>query len=176
MNVSGLQFKKPLELEQDIVATLAETTLPPERLELELTETSFMGTSAVHDDVLLRLRKSGLRIAIDDFGNGYSSLDYLSRYPVDRIKIAQNFVTDLTAASSSATIVKAAIGMAHDLGLDVIVEGLETAEQLELIRSFNGHKVQGFYFSKPLPAADVAALLRTGKISPARVVAIEAAI
>ena len=176
VNVSGLQFKKPLELEQDIVATLAETTLPPERLELELTETSFMGTSAVHDDVLLRLRKSGLRIAIDDFGNGYSSLDYLSRYPVDRIKIAQNFVTDLTAASSSATIVKAAIGMAHDLGLDVIVEGVETAEQLELIRSFNGHKVQGFYFSKPLPAADVAALLRTGKISPARVVAIEAAI
>jgi diguanylate cyclase (GGDEF)-like protein/PAS domain S-box-containing protein len=176
VNVSGLQFKKPLELEQDIAATLAETTLPPDRLELELTETSFMGTSGVHDGVLLRLRKTGLRIAIDDFGNGYSSLDYLSRYPVDRIKIAQNFVIDLTTGSSSATIVKAAIGMAHDLGLDVIVEGVETAEQLELIRSFNGHKVQGFYFSKPLAAADVEALLRTGKISPARVVAIEGAI
>ena len=175
VNVSGLQFKKPLELEQDIAATLAEATLPPERLELELTETSFMETSSVHNDVLLRLRKAGMRIAIDDFGNGYSSLDYLSRYPVDRIKIAQNFVSGLTTGSAGATIVKAAIGMAHDLGLDVIVEGVETAEQLELIRSFSGHKVQGFYFSKPLPAADVAALLRMGTISPARAVAIEAA-
>jgi EAL domain-containing protein (putative c-di-GMP-specific phosphodiesterase class I) len=167
VNVSGLQFRKPLELEQNIAATLAETALSPELLELELTETSFIGASRGHDDVLLRFRKAGLRIAIDDFGNGYSSLDYLSRFPVDRIKIAQNFVFNLTAGSRSALIVKASIGLAHDLGLDVIVEGVETAEQLELIRSFGGHKVQGFYFSKPLPAGEMAALLRAGKMSPA---------
>jgi diguanylate cyclase (GGDEF)-like protein/PAS domain S-box-containing protein len=167
VNVSGLQFRKPLELEQNIAAILAETALSPELLELEITETSFIGASRGQDDVLLRLRKAGLRIAIDDFGNGYSSLDYLSRFPVDRIKIAQNFVFNLTAGSRSAPIVKASIGLAHDLGLDVIVEGVETAEQLELIRSFGGHKVQGFYFSKPLPAGEMAALLRAGKMSPA---------
>jgi predicted signal transduction protein with EAL and GGDEF domain len=168
VNLSGLQFKAPLELENDIVATLAESCVPPERLELELTESVLMDASREHNDVLLRLRAFGLRIAIDDFGTGYSSLDYLRRFPVDRVKIAQDFIVDLTPSSGDAVIVKAAIGLAHELNLGVVVEGVQTFEQLELIRSWGGREVQGYYYSRPLPAAEATALLRTGKIAPAQ--------
>ncbi len=174
VNVSALQFKKSLELENDIVAILAETGLPPERLELEITESVFMEVSRDRDEALQRLRKSGVRIAIDDFGTGYSSLQYLGRLPVNRIKIAQNFMRSLTPGSRNATIVRTAIGMARDLGLDAILEGVETAEQLRMIKSWSGQKVQGFYFSKPLPAGEVPALLRRGKIFPARPDAVKA--
>jgi diguanylate cyclase (GGDEF)-like protein/PAS domain S-box-containing protein len=167
VNVSALQFKTPLELENDIAAILAQTGVPPGLLELELTESVFMEVSRNRKEILDRLRKSGLRVAIDDFGTGYSSLEYLGRLPVNRIKIAQNFMPNLTPGSRSATIVRTAIGMAHDLGLDAIVEGVETVEQLETIRTFSARKVQGFYFSKPLPAGEVAALLRAGWIAPA---------
>ncbi|MEW6268376.1 MAG: EAL domain-containing protein [Thermodesulfobacteriota bacterium] len=165
VNVSGLQFKTSDELEHAIAATLARTGLRPQLLELELTESVLMEAS---HDVLARLRKAGLRIAIDDFGNGYSSLGYLSRFPVDRIKIAQNFIFDLTTASRSAAIVKAAIGLAHELGLDVVVEGVESVEQLELIKAWGARKVQGFYFAPPLPADDVARLLRAGRVAARR--------
>jgi len=168
VNVSALQFKTPLELENAIAAILAETGLPPGRLELELTESVFMEVSRNRTDALERLRKFGLRLAIDDFGTGYSSLEYLGRLPVNRIKVAQSFMPNLTPGSRNGTIVKTAIGMAHELGLDAVLEGVETAEQLELIRSWSGRKVQGFYFSKPLPSREVTALLRMGKISPAR--------
>ena len=95
INLSAIQFKMPLELEKDIAATVAEIGLPPQLLELELTESVLMEASRDHNDVLLRLRNKGHRIAIDDFGSGYSSLDYLRRYPVDRIKIAQTFIADI---------------------------------------------------------------------------------
>jgi diguanylate cyclase (GGDEF)-like protein/PAS domain S-box-containing protein len=173
VNVSGLQFKTPRELEITVGAALAETALPPGLLEIELTETIFMAVSREHNEALQRLRKIGLRLAIDDFGTGYSSLDYLGGIPVNRIKIAQSFMPNLTSTSRSGAIVKAAIAMAHELGLDVMVEGVETEEQLELIRSWSGHKVQGFYFSKPLSAAEIVALLRVGKIM--RPIAIQAA-
>ena len=166
-NVSALQFKTPFELENDIASIMAETGLPPGLLELELTETVLMEVSREHGDTLDRLSKAGLRLAIDDFGTGYSSLEYLGRLPVNRIKIAQNFMSNLTLKSRNGTIVKTAIRMAHELGFDAIIEGVETAEQLELIRAWNGHKVQGFYFSKPLPADETTAALRVGKISPA---------
>ena len=167
VNVSTLQFRKPFELEEDIAAILAETGLPTSLLELELTESVFMGASREHNDVLLRLRESGLRVAIDDFGTGYSSLEYLGRFPVDRIKIGQTFMRDLSIGSPNAKIVKAAIRLAHDLGLDVIVEGVETAEQLKLIRSWNGIKVQGYYYYRPLPVDEATAALRLPKTLPA---------
>jgi diguanylate cyclase (GGDEF)-like protein/PAS domain S-box-containing protein len=160
VNVSALQFKTSLELENDIAAILAKTALPPQLLELELTESVLMGASRKHNDVLLRLRKAGLRIAIDDFGTGYSSLEYLGRFPVDRIKIAQAFMIGLTSTSSNAAIVKAAIGLARELKLNVIVEGVETAEQLRLIKSWGCQEVQGYYASKPLSALETAAFLR----------------
>ncbi len=167
VNLSGLQFKAPLELEKDIEAALAETALPPERLEFELTESVLMEASQEHNDVLFRLREKGLKLAIDDFGNGYSSLEYLSRFPVDRIKIAQNFILDLPTKPHNATIMRAAIRMAHELGLVVVVEGVETTAQLELVRSWSCSQVQGFYFAKPLPVPEVTALLRAGKVVPA---------
>ncbi len=166
VNLSGQQFKTPLELENDIRTILAETALPTNLLELEITESVFMEASQEHNDVLARLQKSGIRIAIDDFGTGYSSLSYLGRFPVNRIKIEQNFMLDLTATSPTAKIVKAAIRLAHELELDVIVEGVETSEQVELLRSWDCHKVQGFYFSKPLPATEIATLLRARKTLP----------
>ena len=166
VNISALQFKTPRELEKDIATILAETGVPPQMLELELTESVLMNASRDHGDVLLRLRKAGFRIAIDDFGIGYSSLDYLRRFPVDRIKIAQQFMFDPTEGSGDA-IIRAAIALAHELQLDVIVEGVETAKHLHRVKSCGGREVQGYYFSKPIPAEAIAALLRKGTIVPA---------
>jgi diguanylate cyclase (GGDEF)-like protein/PAS domain S-box-containing protein len=164
VNVSGLQFKTPFALENKIAEILAETGLQPQRLELELTESVLMQVSGAHNDALLRLRKNGHRIAIDDFGTGYSSLEYLGRFPVDRIKIAQSFIVGLTSTSSNSVIIKAAISLAHELKLDVVVEGVENSEQLKLVKSWGCCKVQGYYFSRPLTARDLSPLLRAGKI------------
>jgi diguanylate cyclase (GGDEF)-like protein len=167
MNLSARQFKTPRELENDIAATLAETGVPPQRVELELTESVLMDASREHSDVLLRLREAGFRISIDDFGTGYSSLDYLRRFPVDRIKIAQQFMFDPTEGSGDA-IIRAAIALAHELKLDVIVEGVETAKQLQRVKSCGGREVQGYYFSKPVVAEAMTPLLRKGSIRPVR--------
>jgi diguanylate cyclase (GGDEF)-like protein/PAS domain S-box-containing protein len=175
INLSGMQFKMPLELERDIMATVAEAGLPPRRLELELTEGVLMDASRDHNDVLLRLRENGYRIAIDDFGSGYSSLDYLRRYPVDRIKIAQSFIADIGVKVGSDAIVRAALGLAHELSIEVVVEGVETARQLELLTSWGGRIVQGYYFARPLPVPEVTALLRAGKIAPAQTDPVERA-
>ncbi len=98
-----------------------------------MTETALMGTSNGRDNVIERLRARGLRISIDDFGTGYSSLLYLRRFPVDRIKIAQEFVKDIGIEANDTAIVKAAISLAHELGIGVIAEGVETAEQVQLL-------------------------------------------
>jgi EAL domain-containing protein (putative c-di-GMP-specific phosphodiesterase class I) len=166
INVSVVQFKTPLEMENDIAAILAETGLPPQLLELELTESVLMEASCEHNDTLLRLRKQGLRIAIDDFGNGYSSLDYLRRFSVERIKIAQNFIADLGILSGNRAIVKAALGLARELGIEVVVEGVETAEQLDLLKSWGCQRVQGYYFSEPLSVPEATAIMRIGKLTP----------
>jgi predicted signal transduction protein with EAL and GGDEF domain len=166
INVSVVQFKTPLEMENDIAAILAETGLPPQLLELELTEGVLMEASREHHDALLRLRNMGIRIAIDDFGNGYSSLDYLRRFSVERIKIAQNFIADLGILSGNRAIVKAALGLARELDIEVVVEGVETVDQLELLKAWGCRRVQGYYFSKPLRAPEVSALLRIGKVNP----------
>jgi diguanylate cyclase (GGDEF)-like protein/PAS domain S-box-containing protein len=166
VNISGLQFKTPFALEKEIAAMLAATGLPAQRLELELTESVLMAVSGAHNDALLRLRKSGHRIAIDDFGTGYSSLEYLGRFPVDRIKIAQSFIVGLTDTSGNSVIIKAAIGIAHELNLDVVVEGVENAAQLRLLKSWGCRKVQGYYFSAPLLGRDLSPLLRAGRIVP----------
>jgi diguanylate cyclase (GGDEF)-like protein/PAS domain S-box-containing protein len=166
VNISALQFKRPLELEHDIAGILEETALPPQLLELELTEGILMEAVHKDHDILRRLRTVGVHIAIDDFGTGYSSLEYLGRLPVDRIKIAQNFMRDLTTDSAHGAIVRAAIRLAEDLKLGVIVEGVETAEQLALIRSWGCRQVQGFFFSRPLPAQEITALLSSRKAFP----------
>jgi EAL domain-containing protein (putative c-di-GMP-specific phosphodiesterase class I) len=167
INLSARQFKAPHELENDIAAILQETGVPPQKVELELTESVLMDASREHSDVLLRLRRAGFRIAIDDFGTGYSSLDYLRRYPVDRIKIAQQFMIDPAEGSGDA-ILRAAIALAKELNLEVIVEGVETAKQLQRVKSCGGRDVQGYYFSKPVGADAMMTLLRKGRFRPMR--------
>ena len=166
VNISAIQFKAPLDLEQAIAAVLNETGLPPEYLELELTETVLMETSFEHNDVLQRLKEKGIRLAIDDFGTGFSSFDYLRRYPVSRIKMAQHFVRDSLNDASDAAIVKAVIGLARELHMDFIAEGVETAEQLEQLRAWGCRHVQGYYFAKPMPSAEIRPLLVQGAIHP----------
>lgn len=164
VNVSGLQFKTPLELEGSIAAALLETGLPPRLLEIELTETVLMDVSLEHSEALARLRESGVTIAIDDFGTGYSSLGYLRRFPVDRIKIAQEFVKNLTTMPGQAAIAKATIGLAKDLGIAVIAEGVETRDQLEALQGWGCQEIQGYYFAKPLGVEDVALAFRNGGV------------
>ena len=164
VNVSALQFKAPRELEKEIEAALTESRIPPAALEIELTESALMGTSNGHDNVVERLRARGLRIAIDDFGTGYSSLLYLRRFPVDRIKIAQEFVKDIGIEPNDTAIAKAAIGLARELGIGVIAEGVETAEQVRLLHEWGCRQAQGFYFAAAMPADDVEPLLRSGNI------------
>ena len=123
-------------------------------LELEFTETAIMEAWRDRRESFMRIRATGVRIAIDDFGTGYSSLDYLRRLPVDRIKIAPTFISRIIASSGEAAIVKATIGLARDLGLDLIAEGVETEEQANLLMSWGCTHAQGFYFSRPLSADD----------------------
>jgi diguanylate cyclase (GGDEF)-like protein/PAS domain S-box-containing protein len=166
VNISGSQFRTPFELETTLASILAETGLPPQRLEVELTESVLMGAWLEQNEVLVRLRESGVKIAIDDFGTGFSSLQYLSRFPVDRLKIAQEFMLDLRQGRGNAAIVRATIGLARELGLDVIAEGIETSEQFDLLEGWGCREVQGYYFAKPMPAAEVEELLRKGTIEP----------
>lgn len=164
VNLSGVQFKMPLELENDVSSALACFGLPPRLLELELTESVLMTAASQHNELLVRLRERGHRIAIDDFGSGYSSLEYLRRYCADRIKIAQSFTADIGNIAGNDAIVRAALGLARELGMETVVEGVETAAQLELLKTWGCRIVQGYYFSRPLPVPDVTALLRIGKI------------
>lgn len=115
-----------------------------------------------HSDILTRLRELGLRIAVDDFGTGYSSLQYLHAYPIGRIKIAQQFMREVTGKGGDAAIVTAVIELGRALKLDVVAEGVETAAQAEFLLNAGCHMVQGFYFSPPVPAAEMAAFLRRG--------------
>jgi EAL domain-containing protein (putative c-di-GMP-specific phosphodiesterase class I) len=165
VNLSALQFRAPLALEADIVAALSETGLPPERLELELTETVLMSASREHGGVLERLGRVGVTVAIDDFGTGYSSLDYLRRFPADRIKIAQNFVSQLQPAGGDAAIVKATLGLARELGIMVIAEGVETKAQYELLKGWGCAEAQGYYFARPMDADQaLSTLLRAARL------------
>ena len=164
INLSGVQFKRPLELERDIAECISECGLPARLLELELTESVLMEASREHNDLLLRFRKAGYRIAIDDFGSGYSSLDYLRRYPVDRMKIAQRFTADIGPMPGNNAIVRAALGLGRELDIEVVVEGVETSAQLELLKAWGCLTVQGFHFARPLNVPEITKLLRTGTI------------
>jgi len=168
VNLSGLQFKAPQQLEDDVAAALGGGRVPPDTLELELTETVLMEAARAHNGVLSRLRQKGVRIALDDFGTGFSSLDYLRRFPVDRIKIAKAFIRDLQTTPSSAAVVKAALGLARELGLGVIAEGVETREQLETLRAWGCREAQGFYFAKPMSVEELTPLFRKGALESRR--------
>jgi len=166
INVSGQQFKTPGEIETDLDLALFDYGLTAERFELELTESVLMDQSLEHFEALLRLTKAGFRLAIDDFGTGYSSLGYLRRFKVNRIKIAQEFVKDIKENLGDLAIVKATIGLAHALNVEVIAEGVETAQHRDLLEQWGCREMQGYYFARPLPPKQIAALLRSGETLP----------
>jgi EAL domain-containing protein (putative c-di-GMP-specific phosphodiesterase class I) len=175
VNLSSAQFKAPLELERTVFAILAETGLPPSMLDLEITETVLINLTPQHEEVIRRLRSAGVKFSLDDFGTGYSSLNYLRRFSVDRIKIAREFVAELSTSREAAAIVKLVLGLSHDCGSEVIAEGVETPEQLRLLLEWGCPEVQGFYFAAPMRAETIGPLLRAGMISPSTAVAAIAA-
>jgi len=159
VNVSALQFHEPAELEASLEAAMGEAGLAPDKLEIELTETALMNVSPEHSELLQRLRARGIAVAIDDFGTGYSSLLYLRRLPVDRIKIAQEFIQEIGTDGNTAAVARVAVLLGRELGLDVVAEGVETREQLARLKQWGCPEVQGFLFARPMPADDLARFL-----------------
>ncbi|MEQ7920818.1 EAL domain-containing protein [Xanthomonas sp. WHRI 1810A] len=159
VNLSTVQLHHA-ELPRVVNNLLQIYRLPPRSLELEVTETGLMEDISTAAQHLLSLRRSGALIAIDDFGTGYSSLSYLKSLPLDKIKIDKSFVQDLIDDDDDATIVRAIIQLGKSLGMQVIAEGVETAEQEAYIISEGCHEGQGYFYSKPLPARELLAYLK----------------
>jgi diguanylate cyclase (GGDEF)-like protein/PAS domain S-box-containing protein len=161
VNVSAMEFQDENFL-HGLFEILAETGLDPEYLELELTESVLMKQAESSASILQTLRDRGVKITIDDFGTGYSSLSYLRKFPVDALKIDQSFIRQISTGGDDTVIVSAVISMAHSLKLRVVAEGVETFEELEFLRAHQCDEAQGFYFSRPVPPRNLAALLRSG--------------
>ncbi|MHC8406099.1 putative bifunctional diguanylate cyclase/phosphodiesterase [Pseudomonas sp. TMB3-21] len=166
VNLSTVQLHHA-ELPRVVNNLLQMYRLPPRSLELEVTETGLMEDISTAAQHLLSLRRSGALIAIDDFGTGYSSLSYLKSLPLDKIKIDKSFVQDLLDDDDDATIVRAIIQLGKSLGMQVIAEGVETAEQEAYIISEGCHEGQGYFYSKPLPARELGAYLKQAQRSNA---------
>jgi diguanylate cyclase (GGDEF)-like protein/PAS domain S-box-containing protein len=160
VNLSGAQFKLASQLDQIVTKNLARYNVAPERLELELTESVLIETTQRHGEAFKRLRMIGVRLAIDDFGTGYSSLDYLRSFRVSRLKIDRRFINDVTTSADDAAIVRATIGLAHELCIEVVAEGVETARQRDFLLAAGCKLAQGYYFGKPVPATAASELLR----------------
>ncbi|CAH0233165.1 diguanylate cyclase (GGDEF)-like protein [Pseudomonas frederiksbergensis] len=168
VNLSTVQLHHA-ELPRVVNNLLQIYRLPPRSLELEVTETGLMEDISTAAQHLLSLRRSGALIAIDDFGTGYSSLSYLKSLPLDKIKIDKSFVQDLLDDDDDATIVRAIIQLGKSLGMQVIAEGVETAEQEAYIISEGCHEGQGYHYSKPLPARELSVYLKQAQRSNAAI-------
>ena len=141
------------------VLDLARSGVEPPRLKLELTETMLVGHTPAVQKNLTALRAVGVRLYIDDFGTGYSSLVYLQRFDADALKIDRSFVARMLTHEGSAELVRTMVGMAHNLGMEVVAEGVESPAQLARLRALGCRYVQGFLFSRPVPAAEAERLL-----------------
>ena len=166
VNLSAVQFRHD-DLPELVGRVLADVGLPAGRLELELTEGAAMDNPNVAITVMNELHERGVRLSIDDFGTGYSSLSYLKKFRVSKLKIDQSFVRDLTDDAEDRAIVDAVIRMAGALGLQTLAEGVETEGQLAFLRRQGCQAVQGYLFSRPLPAASFAEFVRAGAMVPA---------
>ncbi|MDD5581446.1 MAG: EAL domain-containing protein [Methylobacter sp.] len=171
VNLSSRQFHQVQNHQQsrhplldDVLNALEETGLSPHLLELEITEGILMQHLDTTMEILNILKSRGVSLSVDDFGTGYSSLSYLKRFPIDRLKIDKSFVNDITTDPSDKAIIAAITVMAQQLKLEVIAEGVETLAQLEFLRELHCNYVQGYYFSKPLPADEVLLLLQRGRL------------
>jgi diguanylate cyclase (GGDEF)-like protein len=150
VNVSAREFQQPGFVEQ-LLATLENSGADPRRLELELTESLLVENVDEIIEKMLALQARGMGFSLDDFGTGYSSLSYLKRMPLDQVKIDRSFVRDVLTDPNAAAIAKTILALADSLGLNVIAEGVETAEQRDFLASAGCHVFQGYYFSRPLP-------------------------
>jgi diguanylate cyclase (GGDEF)-like protein/PAS domain S-box-containing protein len=158
VNLSCKQFAQP-DLIQQVAQILAETRLDPRCLKLEITESVVMENIETVTEMLRQLRKLGVRLSIDDFGTGYSSLSYLHRFPIDTLKIDRSFVIRMVENDENIEIVRTIVMLAQTLGMDVVAEGVETKEQLSLLRKLGCENGQGYFFSKPLTVSDADKLL-----------------
>jgi diguanylate cyclase len=159
VNLASSQFAQS-DLNQRIISIVNEAGLNPYQLELELTENSLVQNVAEAVATMNQFKAEGIRISIDDFGTGYSSLDYLKQFPFDTLKIDQRFVRNIETRTDNAIITRAIIQMAHNLGLKVIAEGVETNAELEILYQYDCDEIQGYLFSRPIPAAQFEALLK----------------
>ncbi len=166
VNVSAVQFRQP-GFQEFIGSILSETGLPPQYLELELTESLLLCYADMTATVLTELKGMGLKLSIDDFGTGYSSLSYLKQFPFDKLKIDRSFIRDVALNSDDAAIATAIVRMAQSLGLKVIAEGVENEAQMSFLRVLRCDEIQGYYFSKPLTADEVSAKLRSDPVQHA---------
>ena len=162
VNISSQQFYQS-DLRKTVMQTLFDAKVRPSLLQLELTESLLMRDVQETIDTLRALKDAGVSLAIDDFGTGYSSLSYLKRFPLDLLKIDRSFVAELEANNDDAAICAAIIAMAHQLGLSVVAEGIETREQLEYLRTQGCEYGQGFLFGKPLPPEEVVRAVSRGR-------------
>jgi EAL domain-containing protein (putative c-di-GMP-specific phosphodiesterase class I) len=162
VNLSARQFQQR-NLTEAIAAAIAASGLAPGSVELELTESVIMRDAAESARRLRELTALGIRLSVDDFGTGYSSLGYLRSFPISSLKIDRSFVRDIDRDPNGAAIAQAIIALAKNLGLKVVAEGVETAVQLDQLRRYGCDEMQGFLFSRPLPADELVQLLRDGR-------------
>jgi EAL domain-containing protein (putative c-di-GMP-specific phosphodiesterase class I) len=158
VNLSAVQFSQR-DLLKQILNTLLETGISPGELELEITESTIMQDIDTAASTMRALHCSGINISIDDFGTGYSSLNHLKRFPIKTVKIDRSFIRDIANDSDDTAIVSAIIAMAHGMDLMVVAEGVETGEQLNILRDLQCDEIQGFLFSPPVTADEATALL-----------------
>jgi diguanylate cyclase (GGDEF)-like protein len=174
VNVSPAQFRHQ-NITQLVSEVLQDTGLDPNRLELEITESILLRDTDENLSTLRDLKELGVRVSMDDFGTGYSSIGSLRSFPFDKIKIDRSFVNDLERSSDAIAIIHAVLGLGHSLGMATCAEGVETKEQLIFLRSEGCTEVQGYYYSKPKPVAEISDMLKTGYFKPAAVRAASAA-
>jgi predicted signal transduction protein with EAL and GGDEF domain len=164
VNLSPVQFARP-GLVETVSRALSDTGLAPTRLELEITESMLLGDNDAVLRSLEALKSLGIQISMDDFGTGYSSLSYLQKFPFDKIKVDRSFVANLGESEDSVAIIRAVIGLASGLGMTTLAEGVETEHQAGSLLAEGCAQAQGYFFSRPQPAAAIRALLSDlGKI------------
>ncbi|WP_162287869.1 EAL domain-containing protein [Indiicoccus explosivorum] len=161
VNLSLRQFYQP-DLTEMIGRILEEAGISPEKLTIEITESMTMNVKKA-TSILYRLKHSGVKISVDDFGTGYSSLSYLKEFPIDYLKIDRSFIRDIALSNGNKNIAATIITMAHNLGMKVIAEGVETSEQLSFLKQQNSDEAQGYLFSKPLTGLEFNMLLGNGQ-------------
>jgi EAL domain-containing protein (putative c-di-GMP-specific phosphodiesterase class I) len=163
VNISARQFAQD-DLVTQVAEILRETQVEPSTIKLEITESVTMGDAERTIRVVNELKKLGLRFSIDDFGTGYSSLSYLRRFPMDTLKIDRSFVSNLDKDPEKREIARTIVGLARNLGMDVVAEGTETLEEVSFLRTLDCEYAQGYYFSRPVDAQKADALVSEKRV------------